>query len=314
MRILGHIHSFNDEDIIDRSLQALLEQTLPVDEIVLVDNASTDGTLMRPFPKQVTVIQHPENRGTSGAVITGMQHALAKEYDWIYILDGDSVPRKDALEKLFELYRSFPSDLQAQTWRLSSLPVEAPRQEPRHGIMFTAKGCEMVKPDPDRPFYECDSTIWSGSLYKLSAVRRVGLPNGDYVLDWGEYEYGYLGKLRGYRAFMHQQSIIDHTVSDADLPALRYRFGPLRLEVKQLKLPPIRLYYIFRNTLYFWLYVYHKGNIFRYLRQPSDSPNLLCLVKYVVRVLLLSQNRWVDLRACMRGTWDGLRRNLHRRY
>lgn len=314
MRILGHIHTFNDEEIIDRSLQALLEQTHQVDEIVLVDNASTDRTLARPFPKQVTVIQHQENSGTSGAVIAGMQYALTKQYEWIYILDADSVPRKDALEKLVELYRSFPPDLQARTWRLSSLPIEAPRNEPRHGIIFTPRGCKMVKARSDQVFYECDSTIWSGSLYKLSAIREVGLPNADYVLDWGEYEYGYLGKQYGYLAFMHQESTMAHSVGDVELPAHTYRLGPLSVTIKQIKVPAIRLYYIFRNTLYFWIYVYHKGNIFKYLSQPPGSPNFVHLIKYVVRICFLSQNRWEDLRACLRGARDGLRKDLERRY
>ena len=38
MRILGHIHTFNDEEIIDRSLRALLDQTYPVEEIVTEKN------------------------------------------------------------------------------------------------------------------------------------------------------------------------------------------------------------------------------------------------------------------------------------
>jgi glycosyltransferase involved in cell wall biosynthesis len=46
VRIVGHIHTFNDEEVIDRSLHALLRQTCPVDEIILVDNGSTDGTLV----------------------------------------------------------------------------------------------------------------------------------------------------------------------------------------------------------------------------------------------------------------------------
>jgi rhamnosyltransferase len=314
MRILGHIHTFNDEEIIDRSLEALLNQTYPVEEIVLVDNSSTDGTLARPFPKQVTVIRHAKNLGTSGAVITGMQYALDNGYGWIYIFDADSVPHPNALQKLIELYLSFPPDRQAQIWRLSSLPLEAPQGNPRHGVSFTPKGCAMVQPRPDQAWYECESTIWSGSLYKLSAVRTVGLPNPDYVLDWGEYEYGYCGKLCGYRAVMHQESLMNHSVGDGELPKRRYRVGSFSVEIPQVRVPPIRLYYIFRNMLYFWLYVYHKGNLFRYLQQPSGSPNFLHLVKYVVRVLLLSKHRRADLQACLRGTWDGLCKNLSNRY
>jgi GT2 family glycosyltransferase len=314
MRMLGHIHALNDEEVIDRSVGSLMEQTYPLDEILLVDNGSTDSTLERTFPDKVTIIREKVNGGTSGAVFTGMRYAIEKNYDWIYILDADSVPHRDALEKLVALYQSFPPELQATVWRLSSLPVEAPRAEPRHGVVFTPRGCEIVIPDPGREVYECDSTIWSGSLYKMAAVRGLGLPNPDYVLDWGEYEYGYLGKQRGYRAFVHQGSTMDHSVCDKELPEYVLGIGPLSVRIKQLKLPAIRLYYIFRNTLYFWVHIYYKGNFGRYLLQSSKSPNLLHLVLYVVRVLFLSEHRRTDLQACARGVWDGLGKKMQRRY
>lgn len=314
MRILGHIHTFNDEEIIDRALSALLEQTYPVGHIVVVDNASTDQTLARPFPDLVTVIRHPENRGTSGAVITGMQYALSGGFDWIYLLDADSLPRPDALERLVTLLQSLPRELRDRIWRLSSLPLEAPRKVPRHGIVFTPRGCKMAAPASDQLVYECDGTIWSGSLYRLSAVRAVGLPNADYVLDWGEYEYGYSGKQAGYRAFMHQASILDHSVGNDEPSTRTIGLGPFSLEIRKRRLPPFRLYYIFRNCLYFWLHVYHKGHLIRYLRQPSGSPNLPYLVRYLIRIMVLSDNRRIELTACLRGAWDGLRKRLDRRY
>ena len=100
MRVLAHIHTFNDADIIDRTIAAVLLQTRPVNAILVVDNASTDGTLERPSLKHATVVRHPENLGTSGAVASGFRFALERDYDWIWILDADSLVRPDALEKL----------------------------------------------------------------------------------------------------------------------------------------------------------------------------------------------------------------------
>ena len=67
MRILAQIVTLNDERAIEQSLQAVLDQVHPVDEVLIVDNGSTDGTLDRDFPKQVTIIRHGSNLGTSGA-------------------------------------------------------------------------------------------------------------------------------------------------------------------------------------------------------------------------------------------------------
>lgn len=293
MRILAHIHTFNDEDVIDRSVDALLDQTYSLAEILVVDNASTDGTLNRSFPKQVTVIRHPENRGTSGAVITGFQYALDKGYDWIWLFDGDSAPRKDALEKLVELYQSLAPDVQARTWRLASMPVDTPTQEPRCGARFPLRGVTSVRPDIDQLAAEYDITIWTGTLYKLAAVSKVGLPRADYVLDWGEFEYAYRGKMCGYRTFMHHGSILDHNIGG---------------QPSVIGFPPIRLYYYSRNLVYFWLYEYYQGNVRCFLSQPPSVLRLL------VEVLLPSKKRWPELAACLRGVWDGLWKNMHHRY
>jgi rhamnosyltransferase len=151
----------------------------------------------------------------------------------------------------------------------------------------------LVQPDPAQPFYECDITIWSGSLYKLAAVRTVGLPRADYLLDWGEFEYAHRAKRFGYRTFMHHGSIIDHNIggqpSVADFPSIRF-------------------YYFARNIIYFWLYEYHQGNLYRFLRES------LWVFKHIVNILVLSKKRRPQLAACLRGLWDGLRKNMHHRY
>src|ERR1700732_2052846 len=110
MRVLAHIHTFNDADIIDRTIDSVLRQTRRVDGILVVDNASTDSTLDRPSLKHAEILRHRVNLGTSGTVITGMQFALQHDYDWIWVFDADSNPEPEALEKLLELYAGWPRD------------------------------------------------------------------------------------------------------------------------------------------------------------------------------------------------------------
>src|SRR5439155_8478900 len=107
-RILAHIHTFNDADIIDRTIASVRTQTHLVDEIIVVDNASRDATLDQPSVKHATVLRQAVNGGTSGAVHAGLRYALDHDYDWTWVFDADSLPDPDALEKLLALYASFP--------------------------------------------------------------------------------------------------------------------------------------------------------------------------------------------------------------
>jgi rhamnosyltransferase len=308
VKILGHIHTFNDEDVIDQSLGALLDQTYPLDEVLIVDNASTDSTLERSFPNNVTVIRHPENRGTSGAVVTGFQYAIDKGYDWIWVFDADSAPRQDALEKLIRLYQRFAPEDQRQTRLLASLPVG-----PGHlGAGFFDRGViRAVEARPGHDYFVFDVGIWSGCLFNVQAVKRIGLPNPDYVLDFGEMEYGYQGKQHGLQAFMHQSSIMDHNMrGQASMDFDTHHLGPFSFTT--FKFPPIRCYYGVRNWVYFWLYEYRERNHF-----GAFGPwrMLIPHCRMLIGNFLLSPiKRRTELWACLRGMWDGLLKNMHHRY
>src|SRR6516162_9958428 len=98
MRILAHIHTHNEAGFIEQALAGLQRQTRPPDAIVIVDNGSTDGTLDRIFPENVMVIRNPADLGTSGSVGVGFAYALKHGFDWVWVLDADSVAEPDALE------------------------------------------------------------------------------------------------------------------------------------------------------------------------------------------------------------------------
>jgi GT2 family glycosyltransferase len=305
MKVLAYVHTYNDDDVIDATIRALCEQTYPIEEILLVDNASTDATLNRTFPGNVTVIENRANLGTSGAVAIGMEYGLTHGYDWIYILDADSLPQPDAIERLVLCYEHLSPDLQATTWWLSSLLKEETGRL-HHGCVITSRGIEMVDPAGDPPHYRCDTNMWSGSFYRLGSVREVGLPNPDYVLDWGDVIYGYEGMIRGYTGYLDQSSVVMHHLHPLDTLHLRpfaSRF------VKMYYAPPLRSYYYWRNSVYFWLYRYRGARLGR-----ARLSHFVTFLKWLIKVSLFIREPGPNLRACCRGMWDGIHARLETRY
>jgi rhamnosyltransferase len=307
MKVLAHIHTFNDADIIDRTIDAVLRQTRPVDGILVVDNASSDGTLERLSMKHATVLRHNENLGTSGAVATGFRFALEQGYGWVWLFDADSNPEPDALEKLLTLYTGWPQALQDQIGFLSCLPRNVPDGSLLYGGLFTARGLGQARPVPGERYYPCDFTIWSGCLYRTAVIRRIGLPNTDYVLDWGEHEYAYRVMKAGFKAFMVQDAIMHHNIrGDATVEPLEFRLGPLAF--RYVVLPPIRCYYLVRNGLYFGLYVFKEGGIRLLLSDGKE------MVKLTIKYLFHPRRHKELVSACVRGIWHGLTGNIAARY
>lgn len=104
--IAAVVVTYNRKELLRQNLNSLLAQTRPVDEIIVMNNASTDGTaemLAREFKyPQITVVTMPENIGAAGGFHEGMKLAYEKRYDWIWVMDDDAFPYKDALERLTE--------------------------------------------------------------------------------------------------------------------------------------------------------------------------------------------------------------------
>ena len=87
MEISLIIPTYNRCSLLKRALNSVLEQTRLPDEIIVVDDGSTDNTvdmLNNEFP-QVTTITHV-NKGVSAARNSGIQQAKG---DWIAFLDSD---------------------------------------------------------------------------------------------------------------------------------------------------------------------------------------------------------------------------------
>ena len=295
IKVLAYVHTYNDADVIDATIAALCRQTYPVSEVLLVDNASSDGTLDRRFPDKVTLMRNRQNLGTNGAVAAGMEYALAHGYDWIYIVDADSNAEPDAIEKLVKSYLSLPPDVQASTWRLHSLPKDANNGFLHHGSIFTPRGVRMLSPPCPPSRYPCDAQIWSGSFYRLETVRKIGLPDPNYVLDWGDLIYGYEGMVRGYIGFVDQSSILLHNMHVLERRSLIARITRVYCA------HPMRAYYFWRNGIYFWLY--------KYRRTHSSLPmasHCFRFCSWLIRVVLFQRQPSPTFWACVRGTWDGI--------
>ncbi|MBG0822872.1 glycosyltransferase family 2 protein [Planomonospora sp. ID91781] len=86
-------------------LESALSQTRPPDEIVVVDDASTDGSAAIAEGLGCRVIRLPENRGVSAARNAGVEHTTG---DVVFFLDSDVALRPDAVANAVEILQRDP--------------------------------------------------------------------------------------------------------------------------------------------------------------------------------------------------------------
>ncbi len=97
------IPSYNSDKYISRAIDSVLTQTRPPEEIIVVDDGSTDQTaqVVSLYGGRIEYIWQ-ENAGSSVARNTGIEAARGK---WIAFLDADDEWLPERLEEQFELLR-----------------------------------------------------------------------------------------------------------------------------------------------------------------------------------------------------------------
>ena len=79
-------------DVVRRTRQKL-------DDVLVVDDGSTDETAKRARETGAEVIVHEQNRGKGETIKTGLRHWLERNFDFVIILDADGQHRPEEIDR-----------------------------------------------------------------------------------------------------------------------------------------------------------------------------------------------------------------------
>jgi len=133
MKISVIIPTYNRQATIDRAVQSVLQQTHPADELIVVDDGSTDNTAsqLSAYPNLHYIYQ--ANAGVSAARNRGIRAASG---DWIALLDSDDEWLPEKLQqqinmlKLQPHYRFCHCD---EIWMRHDVRVNPKHRHRKHG-------------------------------------------------------------------------------------------------------------------------------------------------------------------------------------
>src|SRR5258708_7835900 len=94
-KVIAVVVTYNRILLLKRCLDALLAQSTRPAGIIVIDNASSDGTaqtIARTYTDKVTLIQLSRNTGGAGGFYIGCQAAISNGADWIWLMDDDGYP------------------------------------------------------------------------------------------------------------------------------------------------------------------------------------------------------------------------------
>lgn len=210
-RVAAVVVTWNRRELLLESLAAVYAQTRPPDVVIVVDNASADGSadaVREHFPAaRLTTLSH--NTGGAGGFAGGMALALADGADLIWLMDDDTVPEPGALAALVETRERPPSGpppvllASRVVWTDGRAhPMNTPRVKPlatkAERAAAAAAGCVPIR-----------SASFVSILVDAAQTRQRGLPRADYFL-WND-DFEFTSRLiRGNVAWLCPASVVVH--------------------------------------------------------------------------------------------------------
>jgi len=192
-RIVAVVVTWNRRELLRESLDAIERQTHPPVRVVVVDNASSDGTtsMLRADYGHLELVQLSRNTGGAGGFAVGIERALTFRPDLVWLLDDDTVPEPGASGALVEAW----ADYQDATGRRPSvLASKTVWTDGRTHPMNTARTKVGASTAELRAASEVGcSPIRSASFVSImvdaAVIGERGLPIADYFLWNDDFEY-----------------------------------------------------------------------------------------------------------------------------
>lgn len=217
-------------------------------------------------------ISNNKNEGLSVAYNTMCQKAILNDFDYICLLDQDSVIINNDLIKIINY-------IKIDTSRDVALYVPE--------INYKHKKYYMQSENDKDVGAEIEWAISSGSFINLLLYQKTEGFDEKYFIDRLDYDYCFIVRKLGYKIIKIKNAFLYQTLGEQGKGIFK--------GVSQHS--SIRHYYVFRNRLYFYL----KKN--KYSNLEVIKVRLLSL-KHIMKVLIFEKQKCEKLKMMIRGGRD----------
>ena len=179
-KVIAVVVTYNRQTLLSECVNALRQQTRPLDAILIINNGSTDNTPQWLTQQHDLIFINQSNTGSSGGFSTGINMAYKEGYSWIWCMDDDGYPKEDALQNLL--------DSDDGNIRLLNCAVIDKRD--KKSFVWKTLHYRSLE-EVDEEIIEGIGHPFNGTLLHRRIIERVGFPKPKYFLWGDETEYYY---------------------------------------------------------------------------------------------------------------------------
>lgn len=188
-KIATVIITFNRFELFKQVLNAVRNQSRKPDEIIVVNNNSTDGTSeWLKSQNDITVVEQ-DNVGSSGGQYTGIKTAYDKGYDYIWTMDDDVIPDEKCLEVLEK--------------HIDKGKICVPLRRTKEGDIYYNDTLKINMTNPVKSIWtevlnnktplndeiNAEGVTFEGPIFHRNLVEKIGLPEKKFFIYGDDTEY-----------------------------------------------------------------------------------------------------------------------------
>ena len=277
------IVNFNSGALLAECLRHLQAQTRRPERVIVVDNASQDGSADRSAAEYpgVALVRMAQNIGFAAA--NNLAARQAGEVEWLALLNPDAFPEPEWLERLLQAGSAYPD---CASFGSRMVDASDPHRLDGTGDIYHVSGLAWRR-DHGRPASsggreagEIFAPCAAAALYRRAVFCEIGGFDEDYFCYFEDVDVGFRLQLRGHRCRYAPDAVVRHVGSA--LTGRRSAFS---------------VYHGHRNLVWTWCKNMPGPLFWRYLPQHLLL-NLIDVVWFVLR----GQGRVI-----LRAKWDALR-------
>jgi rhamnopyranosyl-N-acetylglucosaminyl-diphospho-decaprenol beta-1,3/1,4-galactofuranosyltransferase len=188
-------------------IDGLLSQTRSLDKIILIDNASTDGTPDTLREKGyldnagIDYVRLPENTGGAGGFHEGFKRAFELGYDWLWVMDDDGLPDAETLQNLLlapqDLLIRGPLILAKEDNTGQKLAFDYWGIKTNLGEIGLGTRKQVEELANEGLLRNYHQSPFNGVLFSSKVVKRIGLPKKEFFLWGDEWDYFFRAQKAG---------------------------------------------------------------------------------------------------------------------
>lgn len=272
-KVAAIVVTYNRKELLIKCIEKLQKQTVPLD-ILIIDNASTDGTgdMFKEVPENVKYFNTGKNLGGAGGFNYGLKMAVELGYDYLWVLDDDTMPTSTALE----VFLNEDKKMKGKYGFLTSKVLW------KDDSVCTMNIQKLTKWKQLKEFDSIQSVQYASfvSLFiKSSTVKKIGLPYKDFFIWADDWEYTRRIS-KNEESYFIPQSIVHHWCN-TNVGANIITAEPDRME---------RFKYMYRNDVVMYRQDGFEGKIYLFIRNVIHRIRIIKDGKNIREKLTLIKN------------------------